>query len=171
MTGKAKNRLLAGAFILSLFVAYKLALSKTIRIRQRLIREKKESVMNRDISTTLFRLKRQKRYNDSILKTYKSYTHNSFQNNLLQGITRFTGNNSIEVLRFAEPHEYSKDGANYTDYQIRLSGTYENILKLFYQLEEEYKYGKLLSVDFEKKKDYKTGKQYLVVDFILQRME
>ncbi len=170
MNGKLKNRILVFSFILSLLIAYKLAFSKTISLRKLYLNNEKESLSVADINKKLFQLTKQKTHNDSILKKYKNLTNSSFQNNLLQTINIISRENSLTVLSFNEPHYFIKDKARFANYQIKLSGSYENILKLLNKIEEEYKFGKLHSVNFEKKKDYKSGRKYLVVDFLLQRV-
>ena len=166
-----KNIMLLIGLLLMLLIAYQFSFSNTLALKKQFKSLKIEQELLTNVSEKLLRLKQENSYYDSILKSKKISTENSFQNNLLQRITVFSDSTSISIVNFNTPHVFEADNALINTYSFTLKGNFSAITRLIYQLEQEYKLGKIISVHFEKKKNYRRNSSYLECNILLQRVD
>ncbi|MCR8667498.1 hypothetical protein NO995_07390 [Aestuariibaculum sp. M13] len=164
---KTKSIWLIVGFILTLVLAYKLAISKTIAIRQEFNSLKNTSVLLEDTPRQMQILKQKQVYFDSILSKYR-LNKGSIQNNLLQTINTYADSTDLKVINFIEPHTVPSNDLIINTYQFTLEGSYNSIIKLIYILEQETKFGEIINLHFEKKTNFKTSKQYLQAQILLK---
>lgn len=167
MTYKSKNIALIVSFILILILSYKLAISKTLTLKNEYHTLKTEALLFKNTPKQLSLLKRKQIYYDSLLHKYQ-IKGTSVQNNLLKTINTFTDNKSLKVVRFLEPHTFKKNGLVIKTHQFTLEGDYNDVLKLIHHLEQQTKFGEIINLHFQKKKNFKTGKFYLQANVILK---
>lgn len=112
-------------------------------------------------------LKGKKMYFDSILKKYH-LRGGTIQNNLLKTITTFSQKYQLKLVNFLEPHSYQREKLTVKTYRFVLEGSFSNILKLIYHLEQVTKYGEIINLHFEKKENFRTNIDYLQAHVLLQ---
>ncbi|WP_117885593.1 hypothetical protein [Aureibaculum luteum] len=171
MNLKKKNILLLIGFLLMLWVAYQFSFSKTLTLKKQYQTLKIEQELLSNVSGKLLSLKQVNIYYDSILKSKKISTENSFQNNLLQRISVFSDSTNISIVNFNTPHIFEVDNAIINTYSFTLKGDFSSITRLVFELEQEYKLGKIISVHFEKKKNYRRNSNYLEGTILLQKVD
>lgn len=167
MNNKAKNIALVSGFLLAILLCYKLALNKTINLKQEYNQLKNQEVLFKNTPRQLSLLKQKQKYYDSILTKHK-ISGNSIQNNLLEVINRYANNSKIKVITFLKPHVIIQNNLKVNTYQFTLQGDYNALIKLIYKLEQETKFGEIINLHFEKKKNYRTNKHYLEVHVLLR---
>jgi Tfp pilus assembly protein PilO len=167
MTQKTKNIVLVSGFVLLLLIAYKFAFAKTIDTKIEYNTLKKEAVVFDNLPTQLSTLKRKEKYNDSILTLYQ-LNGNSIQNSMLKMINTYAEQNNIKVSNFTEPHQIERDDLKINTYQFSLEGSYNEMITLIHELEQNTKFGEIINLDFKKKKNFKTGKYYLQASVLLK---
>lgn len=167
MTSKQKNIIYVVAFIVVLIMCYKLAISNTLELKNTYQELKAEETIFESLPKEMNNLKQKKVYYDSILKKY-SLHESSFQNNLLATLNEFAEKNNVKIVDFLAPHIFKYE--NYTDfsYQFKLQGNYNDMLRLIYEIETQYRFGEIAHLSFEKKKDFKRNKNFLEASVILK---
>lgn len=83
------------------------------------------------------------------------------QNNLLKTINSYALENNLKVINFLEPHIFVKEELTIKTFQFTIEGSFNDINRLIYQLEQKTKFGEVINLHFEKKKNYKSNKNYL----------
>jgi hypothetical protein len=164
-----KNKVLIIGFIISLFIVYKLALSKTIETSIAVSQLSKEQITLSNISNTVLRFQLQEKKLDSILKNYNLSIDNSFQQSLLKNITQLSKKHNLQILAFDKPHEFKTNFTKLSTYSFEIKGDFISILKMINKL-ETLQLGELISIDFEKKTNFKTGVKFLTCKVLLQKI-
>ncbi len=170
MTIKQKNSALLIGFVTILILAYFLSISETLSLKRNYKNLKNQELLFANIPQRLQVLSQKEKYYDSLLQHYQ-ITETSLQNNLLKTIDRYAENHSIRVVSFNEPHSILQNGKKTHSYMFRVSGDFNAILGLAYQLEQRSKFGMIASLHFEKIKNYRTGKETLEGQFVLQLVQ
>lgn len=171
MNLKQKNRLLLGGFILLLWICYKIPISQTLSVKKEYHKLNNERQLFSNIPQKIENLYKENKYLDSILNKYQFSSEKTFQSNLLETITSFSKTNNLIVVSFNEPHIIEKNKTFVNTYLFTVRGTYNNSLRLIYELEQIKKLGKIVSVNFDRKKNYRTNRKYLETKILLQRVE
>ncbi|MBL4568343.1 MAG: hypothetical protein JKY69_01295 [Flavobacteriaceae bacterium] len=169
MNYKHKNRLLVIGFIVMLVVAYKLAIQKTVESKSMLLSMTNEKELLRNASNSMSLLKQQDIYLDSLLKSYDISSNSSFQQVLLQKITRFSKENKLQIIAFNEPHTFVSNGTKLSTYAVEVKGYFIPLLQLVQFLEQQ-QLGELVSIHFEKKKNYRINRNFLTCKLLLQKV-
>ncbi len=167
MSNKTKNIVLIIGFLLSLLICYKYAVKNTIDYKNKHTNLKQQEQLFVNTPKQLSILKQKKKHFDSILSKYQ-LDGTSIQNNLLKTINSFAQANSIKVTSFIEPHITIQNDLTVKTYVFTLEGSYNSILRLIHQLEQQTKYGEIINLHFEKKKNFKTGRNYLQARVLLK---
>ncbi|UOB17879.1 hypothetical protein [Abyssalbus ytuae] len=167
MSSKTKNIILIAGFILALFLCYHFAVKNTLQEKQRYNKLKAEEVMFENIPKQLLTLNKKNEYYTGLLKKYQ-LGETSLQNNLLKTINKKAGELNLKVIDFNEPHIARKNGLNINTYTITLQGSFNNMIKLIYSLEQQTRFGELVNVHFIKQKNYRTRREYLQATIMLQ---
>lgn len=170
MNSKHKNIALILSFILLLWMAHELSFSKTLALSKEYHQLQKEILLFENGSQKLMTLQAQNKYYDSILKSKNIATHRSFQNTLLRTINSFADSTNISISTFHNPHVFITDNTKIFTYSFSLKGNFNQITKLIYLLEQEFKLGKIISVNFLKKKDFRKRSEYLECTVRLQQI-
>lgn len=167
MTKQKKNTILIVSFVLVLILCYQLTIKHTLQLKEQHSQLKREAASLKDSPQQLAILKQKNVYFDSLLTKFQ-LGGSSIQNNLLKIINTYANNNALKVVDFLEPHIYKNDNLTIKTYDFTLEGTYNNIHRLIYLLEQETKFGEVVSLHFEKKKNYRTGRFYLQARVLLK---
>jgi len=167
MNNKQNLYILFTGVLITAFVCYQLAISKTIVLKEQYTHLKQQEILYKNTPKQLTLVKKKQQYYDSILTTYQ-LNGNSIQNSLLQNITTHAKSNQLKVLDFIEPHISSKNDATVKTYQFTLEGDYNNKLALIHKIEQKTKFGEIINLHFKKEKNYRTGKYYLQAKVLLK---
>lgn len=169
MSQRTKNILLVLGFFLFMLIAYKLAFSKTVDLKNRINTSKAKIESLENITNIAINLEQREQFVDSIL-SLNNMKGNSVQNNLLEFLNSRSEIGNFFISDFNEPHTFSEDGATTTSYRFTLEGSYDAIEQVLYSLEQEYNFGRIAHVHFEKKKDYRKNKNYLECFVIVESL-
>ncbi len=167
MTDKRKNIALVLGFVVVLFICYEMAFSKTKDYRDQAVSLEKELVLFNNTPQQLSMLKQKQVYFDSILSKYQ-LDGSSIQNNLLKKINEFSNVNNLKVVRFLEPHIQQQNELLVKTYDFLVEGSFNDINKLIYQLEQKTKFGEVINLHFEKKKNHKNNTYFLQARVLLK---
>ncbi|RXG11484.1 hypothetical protein DSM03_11615 [Leeuwenhoekiella aestuarii] len=167
MTIQNKNKLLAACFILALFICYYLAFSETFSVKREYDNLKDQQLIAKNLPAQLISLKQKNKKYDSLLAAYQ-ISETSWQNNLLYRIDRYAKLNELKILKIEEPHTFTSNGLKVSSYAIALSGDFDNLLGLLYELEQQANFGQLANVHFIKEIDYRTKATHLEMRFLVQ---
>mgnify|MGYP000636869647 FL=1 len=144
MTHKSKNILLVVSFIITLILSYKLAIYKTLTLKDEYNALKKEALLFENTPKQLSLLKQKHNYYDSLLNKYQ-IKGSSIQNNLLKTINTYADSNKLKVINFLEPHISKNNDLIVKTHQFTIQGDYNAILKLVHHLEQQTKFGEINS--------------------------
>ncbi|MFY0602963.1 MAG: hypothetical protein JXQ93_03370 [Flavobacteriaceae bacterium] len=168
MNNKQKNRALVIGFIIMLLVAYRFSFSKTIEIKTRVAKLEKDKAVLNNAEAKIKALKLEERYLDSILQSNDLSIENTFQQTLLIKVTALTKKHHLKLISENKPHIYRAANTNLQTYEIKVQGTFRNLM-LFSNALEQQRLAKLSSLTFRKKRNYRNGKNYLESTLVLQR--
>ena len=166
-----KNKILIAGLVLSLYICYAFAFSNTISYYSTYTSQK-EIVENSIVSPGQLQklVVREKMLTES-LSQYTGVTGASFQNTLLKELSTYSQQHGLKIIDFKEPHRFTEKDLVTTSYTFSLEGSFNGILLLVSQVENNPALGFVRSLTFIKKRNYKTGSDYLTAEVILQRNE
>ncbi len=170
MTIRQKNIAVLGGFVTILILGYFLSIRDTLLLRDNYKRLQNQQLLFSNIPQRMQMLQQKQYYYDSLLNHYQ-ITETSLQNNLLKTIERYATGRTLNVKSFNEPHTSKQANGKIISYVFRVSGDFQSILGLVYELEQRSKFGMIASLYFEKIKNYRTGKERLEAEFILQLIQ
>lgn len=170
MTIQQKNRLLVVGFLATLVMGYFLSISETLSLKRNYDQLKENERIFKNIPQRLGVLSQKEAHYDSLLVSHQ-ITETSLQNNLLKALERYAESEQIKIVSFNEPHTYSEKDKTVNSYAFTVSGNFNAILGLAYELEQRSKFGMIASLEFEKIKSYRTNKVSLEGDFVLQLVQ
>jgi len=162
-----KNIVLIIGFVLSLFICYQLAFSKTLELKKQKEKLQQEEAIFKNIPKQLSLLKQKENYYDSILTKYQ-LKESSLQNNLLKTLNQYAEANKLNIINFIEPHQYEQNNLLIKSYSFTIQGDYNSILKLIYHLEQKTRFGEIINLHLEKKKNFKENSTYLQAEVLIQ---
>ncbi len=161
---KNKNVLLVISSLVLAFIAWKMAIVKTIALNNEIFDIKKEisNLPNRNQQNQLvYEIQAM----DSILFLSQKET---IQSSVLKSINTITTNKKIEIIEFHEPLNYTTENDLSTSFYIlKLRGDYIQLEQAIFQLENTVLAGAVNNLNLEKVTDYATGKKHLECQLIL----
>ncbi|MDG2194263.1 MAG: hypothetical protein P8K77_05320 [Polaribacter sp.] len=166
---KLKNKLLVAGCVAMLFVVYQFAIQKTIDSKKVLRELTAEKELLHNAADRIAVLQQQNVHLDSLLNSYDISINSSFQQVLLQKITRFAKKKKLQVIAFNEPHQFASNGTKISTYSFEVKGNFIPLLQLVQFLEQQ-QLGALISIHFEKKKNYSANRTYLTCKLLLQKV-
>ncbi|WP_394748212.1 hypothetical protein [Spongiimicrobium salis] len=170
MTSKTKKNSLIFVIVLVFFACYQFAISNTLDLRKEYIALSKEETRFKDIPKQLSILSGKQQHYDSLL-TKMNLGNTSMENNLIKAINTTAQTNSLKVIDFNRPHIYEDKGGALHTFDFTLEGSFTQILKGVYHLEQEGNFGEIVHLNFEKKRNYNTRKDFLNATFFLQHIK
>ncbi len=167
MNKNYKNIILVFGFILSLFICYQLAFSKTLELKKQKEKLLQEEAIFKNIPKQFSLLKQKEHYYDSILTKYQ-LKESSLQNNLLKTLNQYAEENNLDITSFIEPHQYEQDNLITKSYSFTIEGDYNSIVKLIHHLEQKTRFGEIINLHLEKKKNFKKNSTYLQAEVLIR---
>ena len=165
-----KNKLLLLGIVLMMIISYYVALEKTILLREEYISLTKQNKASNRIPATLVSLKKENDYYTTILKN-ANVNNTSVQNNLLRTINGQAKEHNVRVMDINEPHVHQKNTTTKITYNFNLEGTFTDIVKIIYKLEEKNSFGTIIHLDFNKRRNFKRNKEYLNAIVYIQQVK
>lgn len=169
MSKQQKYWLYIIGFLAVFFLIYNFSIKKTVYAKKRYLELLNEKTTLDNVSLEGNYLAQKNKYLDSILNSNNLSLSNTFQQILLQKITRFSEDKGVDVIEFNEPHIFKQKSSNIEIYSFELRGGFNNILKLINHIEQQH-LGELISINYKKKKNYRTNRDYLTTKIFLKRV-
>ncbi len=155
-TYRKKVQLLFIGIIVMLFLSYQFSFKKTINsyFEYSDNKEKLDSVQNAPqqisaVQKQLASIENAVRMNPD--------TSSDFQKMLLEKVSLYCQQNNLVLREFPQTIYFNNRDFEVETNQIVVEGSFIKILKLVYELEQNFYVGKLVSLKFSSQKDYKTG--------------
>lgn len=162
-----KNKFLLLGFLLTLYISYVFAISRTITYYKE-YKSKNELIATNTITPKLaLQLYQKEKQLDLILSQYNITPSESFQNDLLKQLNMYSTAYHLKIIDFKEPHIITEKGYTATSYIFSLEGSFNGCLALLNKIENNATLGTIKHIDFIKKKNYKTNGDELFVEVVL----
>ena len=154
------------AILVFIIISYKIAINKTFELRAEYKKTKKEIEVLSEVPNQIKVLrKKQESYNSSIEKSFSQMPVQVF---ILDYVAEYCKNNNIIIKDFPKTHVYKNQDYSIETNRILLSGGFNSILRLIYNIEQKYHVGKISSVKFYKAYNNKTKINELFSDIYIQ---
>ncbi|NER16767.1 hypothetical protein [Spongiivirga citrea] len=170
MTKRNKNIALIFGFALMVIIAYQFAFAETLRLRKSHMKLEQEQLAFENTPQRISILKQKERYYDSILNA-NNIGSSSLQNELLKTLSSFDAANDLKVSAFVAPHIFNEKDYKVITYSFSVTGSFNNIQKLLYHIEQKTAFGELVNVHYTKKRDFRRRRNYLEAAVLLRRFE
>ncbi len=166
-----KNKLLLLGLIVMLYICYAFAFSNTIGYytEYRAKNELAENAVN--TPALLQQLTIREKQLDTILNQYSIAEGESFQNELLKKITSLSSRYNLKITDFKEPHIFISNDIKTSSYIFTLEGSYNGMLLLINDVENDITLGAVKHISFIKHRNYRNNTDYLTGEIILQKNE
>ncbi|HXD93104.1 MAG TPA: hypothetical protein VNX01_07805 [Bacteroidia bacterium] len=170
LTFKNKNRIFLLLMVATLFLMYKLVVSKTVRAYQDYEYLKKQSSLSKDIDTRIDKLDQ---HLNSIKTIFSSsiVTDNNAQEKILEMVTSYCKGKPLLLKEFPKTVLKETDGFMVELNYFTVEGDFKNLLSLVYTLEQKVKVGKVASVNFMVKENLKTKRNELTATIYIQNLK
>lgn len=169
MEAKKKNIGLIVGFLLMLLLSYQFSIKKTFELKDKIEKLSKDKELLSNAEVKINRLQFQNQSLDSVLQSNDVSVDQSFEQNLVQKITKLKKLHKIELISYEKPHSFESEGAKMLSYSIEVKGDFRQLM-LFTSALEKQRLGEFSSVGIEKKKNYRTGRNELFCKLVLQRL-
>lgn len=154
-------------FVMVLAICYKGAISKTLFLKGEIERLERENLDLGSLAGLSFNIAERERFADSVLGS-NNIKGGSVQNSLLEFLNGRAETDGFSIVEFLEPHRYVEDGVGVTSYRFTLRGSYADMERVIYQLENRYSFGEISHLSFKRERDYRRGRDYLECSVILE---
>jgi len=169
-TYKTKNKLLLLIAVLALLLVYLFGLKKTINaiVEYKRISENYEQAQN----APRLLLELQKKLN-KINKSVDFSKENTLtaEQNILELVTKICQEYKMTLMQFPKTNKTQKGDFLIETNQFVVEGTFANLIKLVFQIEQKNKVGRVASIHYELKKNMETKKHYLVATIFIQNIK
>jgi len=166
-----KNKVLIFGFALALYLCYAFAFSNTLDYYNKYSTQKELIASNINDPAVLQQLIAKEQQFDKILSQYTITASVSFQNELLKKLTQASNKYELKIIDFKEPHLFIEKDIKTYSYIFALEGSFNGMLLLLNNIENNTSLGYIKHITFTKKRNYKTNADYLVAEVILQKNE
>lgn len=119
-------------------VAYFLSIRNTVELRRDLSKKQKQLANISDAPQTIAQLESQLEQIDAQLQG-SAYDRNA----LFATISKFCEENELRLIEFSEDQRWEEGQITYINTPLRVAGSYQNILRLMYLLEQQERLGYL----------------------------
>lgn len=170
MSQKSKNILLILGFVVMLIIAYQMAFSRTIAVKNEVKAMEAQLTSSNNLMAQISNLNHREKFVDSVLQN-NNIKNLSTQNNLLSFLNQEAQKDAFIITSFNEPHIYLENNMQKSSFQFILQGNFNEIEKIIYMLEQEHNFGKIVHLKYEKKRDYRKAKDYLQCFIVLESVK
>lgn len=153
-----------------LYLVYKLAISKTVKVYEDFNYLKRQVILSKDIDTKLDDLSKQLNAVEAIFKGSITSGNNS-QEKILETVTNYCKQKPLLLKEFPKSLIRESNGYLVELNYFTVEGDYINLLNLVYTMEQKIKVGKVASVKFNVKENQKTKKDELTAIIYIQNLK
>ena len=170
LTYKQKNRLLIAGAILMAYIAYALAIKKTITAYNQCNEATKQIELAQNAPMMADQLEKQLSQMDSKIGNQNTNGQNKEQA-LLELVTNYCQNNHAVLREFPETTLADQGNMTIETNLFVVEGSFPTLINLVYLFEQKNKLGKVASVHYQLKKDFKTKEMALTATIYLQNIK
>lgn len=169
LSHKKRFYYLVTGVILIILLGYNLALKKTFNLKSECVQIEKNIAELKDAPAQLVALK--KKLNSIDRSVHLAFNKKqTIQDYLLEQIADYCSSNNILIREYPKPHQYNKDDYAIETSHIVLEGSYINLLKLLYHIEQKYRLGKVSSAKFYTVINENTKVLELILELYIQNI-
>lgn len=170
MEYKKKNIILLASFVLMVLVSYQFAIKRTLDMKLLCEQQQTEIDLLSNASEKIAYYTQQNRTLDSILKSFEVTVESSYEQTLLNAVTKHAKSKKLQIISFQKPHVFKDDDFEIKTYTISLKGNFSDLFQ-FHKLMEKDRLGKIMNVFFEKKRNYKYRRDDIYYTLQIQKVE
>lgn len=157
--------IVGGAILLCL--VYSFSINETIKLRSSYLEIKNRYDGVFDASASILFYERELNKIDSLIGD-KNDKGNYTQEELLRRVTEFGREHNLTIINFPSPHSYIDNGYRVFTYETSISGAFNDLVRLLYELEIGNFPGVVKSADFELIKSPGQTHTMLVMTLFIQ---
>ncbi|WP_136667703.1 general secretion pathway protein [Flavobacterium sp. H122] len=162
-----KNKFLIVGFILAFYLCYTFAISNTIKYYKEFLSQKEVLAGQNFSPKTISQLNQKEKQLDRLLENQQINISESYQNNLLKFLNTHAVKFDLKIVEFKEPHVVKANKSKELNYIFILQGSYNGIISLLNQLENNSNIGFIRHVHFIKERNYKSNIDQLFAEIVL----
>lgn len=170
LTYKRKNKLLLLGTVVILFLIYTLSINKTIRAYSDYNVAEAKMQLAKNAPQQVKELKRQLLQMESMIGKKETSGQDLVQS-LLELVTNYCQNNHAVLREFPEATTTSKEDLLINTNPIVVEGSFSELVKLVYLLEQKANLGKIASVKYALVKDRKSKEMALTATIYIQNIK
>ncbi len=170
LTYKNKNRVMLVLAVALLYLVYKLAVSKTVKVYNDFAYLKSQVILSKNIDTKLDDLSKQLNAVEGIFKSSITSGNNS-QEKILETVTNYCKQKPVLLKEFPKSMMKETNGYLVELNYFTVEGDYINLLNLVYTMEQQIKVGKVASVKFNLKENQQTKQHELTATIYVQNLK
>ncbi|HET6243894.1 MAG: hypothetical protein H0V01_04410 [Bacteroidetes bacterium] len=170
LTYKKKNLVLISGIALFALIVYFLAIGKTVDLYFQCNELKEQLEFSNNASEQLNLLQKQMNEIDGVFES-NSELNKNYQQGLLENISNYCNQTSVILREFPTQIILNERDFSVETNLVVVEGSFTNLLKLVYMLEQKNKTGKVSSLLFNSKKDYKTKQLTLTASIYIQNIK
>lgn len=167
---KNKNRVLLALMLATLFLLYKLVVSKTVNAYNDYAYLKKQSSLSKDIDTRLDKMDARLTALQTVFKS-SVVSDNNTQEKILEMVTTYIKDKPLLLKEFPKTILKETDGYLVELNYFTVEGNFKDLLSLIYALEQKEKVGKVASVNYMLKENMKTKRNELTATIYIQNLK
>ncbi|PXX95184.1 hypothetical protein DF185_22665 [Marinifilum breve] len=164
-TYQSKMKLLPIVLVLVFLLVYSLTVSNTIDLSKQVKQLENQVEKLGDAPLQVQILKKRL---EEIEERIGNHSGTITQEDIFDELSIYCKRNGLTMREFPVPHEVSKDDYKLQTHQVELEGSFKNLLKLLYFLEQETYLGKVAATKFLLKEDKRIREEYLSLTIFLQ---
>jgi hypothetical protein len=164
LTYQQKLKLLPWVFLAVIILVYWIAVSGTVKLKNRCNELRKEMILAGDAPAQLVSL-------TARLNEFNSMAGNNQNNGSSDPLLNFISTNSspgVSLINFLPLHVYTRQPYVIETRIAIFEGNYSSLLTVLFSLEKNYSSGKIVSVKFETDTNLKTAKKRLLMTLYIQ---
>ncbi|HCT31384.1 MAG TPA: hypothetical protein DIW31_11805 [Bacteroidales bacterium] len=155
---------------LLLCLVYYFSINETIKLRRNYLELQSRYNTVSDASSSILFYEKELKKIDSLIGSNndkKNYT----QEELLKKVTDFGRSHNLTIINFPAPHKHVDNKYRVYTYEASISGTYNNLLRLLYELEIGNYPGVIKSANFVLTKSSGQTRTMLVMTLFIQEIK
>ena len=169
ITNKLKLILLAIGSLLLVLVMYRMAFSKTIRLRSDCIHVEQNLESSNLLPMQIEAIQMELHGLERIIGN-NSNDENFLRQQLLEKVGNYCQDHSVKLIEIPDINSQFVNGYNIQNNVVRIQGSFKAMLGVVHKLEQEWKLARVMSVRFYLKRDVRKRIEYLTADIYLQNI-
>jgi hypothetical protein len=170
MSYKKKYNFLIAGILLLFIISYQFSIKKTVLLYQDCKEMQSKLKLIDEAPESINQIKNEIAQVDGMISSNDSSGTN-FRELLLEKAGNFCLENNISIKEFPASVEENKNDYIIETNIIALEGSFQNLLKFTYNIEQKYKVGKVASVNFSSKYDIVAKKNKLTEKIYVQNIK